>query len=204
MDSLISFLTAMIGERPIEITAFFLGLFNVGLLVRRSIWNYPFGMAMVTIFAWIFLENKLYGQAVLQIVYFAVQAYGVAHWLGRRDDAGGVIVRRLTKPQGAMIASAIAIAALAFGVLMDNATDAAAPYADGLTTAIFLTAQLLLATRYLENWILWIVGDVFAVGLYWSQDLQPTAMLNAIFLVLSIIGYFSWRRAWRSGKQAPS
>ena len=199
---MLDFLIAMVGSRPIEITAFFLGLINVTLLVRRSIWNYPFGLAMVTIFAWIFFESKLYGQAGLQIVYFAVQIYGLMHWLGKRDKDGGVIVRKLTTKQFIIIAGIVLVAAIAIGALMDNMTDAAAPYADGLTTAIFLAAQLLLALRYLENWLLWIIGDVFAIGLYWSQDLQPTAALYAIFLVLSTIGFFEWRRAHRDGMAA--
>ena len=33
---------------PLELAAVLLGLANVGLLVRRSIWNYPFGLAMVS------------------------------------------------------------------------------------------------------------------------------------------------------------
>ncbi|MBT8473401.1 MAG: nicotinamide mononucleotide transporter [Marinicaulis sp.] len=199
---MLDFLIAMVGSRPIEIAAFFLGLINVTLLVRRSIWNYPFGMAMVTLYVWIFFENKLYGQSALQFVYFGIQAYGLMHWLGKRDATGGVIVRRLTMKQGAIIAAAVILASISIGAVMAAMTDAAAPFADGLTTAIFLAAQMLLALRYLENWILWIIGDVFAVGLYWSQDLQPTAALYAIFLVLSTIGYFNWRRAHRAGVAA--
>ena len=51
----------------LEIIAVALGIANVGLLVRRSIWNYPFGMAMVALYLVIFWEARLYGEAVLQV-----------------------------------------------------------------------------------------------------------------------------------------
>ena len=53
---------------PLEIIAVALGLANIGLLVRRSIWNYPFGMAMVALYLFIFWEARLYGEAVLQAI----------------------------------------------------------------------------------------------------------------------------------------
>ncbi len=69
----------------LEIAAVILGLANVGLLVRRSIWNYPFGLAMVVLYGFIFFEARLYGEAGLQSFFFIVQLYG--WWLWAR--AGG-------------------------------------------------------------------------------------------------------------------
>ena len=38
----------------IEAGAFILGVLNVLLLVKRSIWNYPFGISMVLLYALVF------------------------------------------------------------------------------------------------------------------------------------------------------
>ena len=70
MEALIDFLLAMTGSRKIEIIAVLLGLANITLLIRRSIWNYPFGIVMVTLYAWIFFEAKLYSDALLQPFFF--------------------------------------------------------------------------------------------------------------------------------------
>ena len=56
-------------------------------------------------------------------------------------------------------------------------------------------AQILLARRFLENWLLWITVDVLAIGVYFSKDLHPTAVLYGIFLLLAITGLLDWRRA---------
>ena len=77
MENALDFLTAMIGARPIEITAFFLGIANIVLLARRSIWNYPFGIVMVSLYACVFYGAKLYSDVILQVFFFVVQIYGL-------------------------------------------------------------------------------------------------------------------------------
>ncbi len=80
---------------PLEMLAVVLGLANVVLVVRRSIWNYPFGIAMVTLYAFIFFEVKLYSDALLQLFFLVVQFYGWANWARSRADAGEVVVLAL-------------------------------------------------------------------------------------------------------------
>src|SRR3546814_427665 len=73
------------GMSPIEIAAFVLGVVNLVLLVRRSIWNYPFALAMVALYAQVFFAAKLYSDALLQIFFFVVNLYGWWQW--RRSQA---------------------------------------------------------------------------------------------------------------------
>ena len=58
---------------PLEIIAVILGLANIVLIVRRSLWNYPFGIAMVALYFVIFVEAKLYSDALLQIFFLRKQ-----------------------------------------------------------------------------------------------------------------------------------
>ena len=81
---------------PIELVAFCLGVINVTLVARRSLWNYPFGLATVTLYAWIFLGAKLYSDALLQVFFLVVQVYGWVNWARSTARAGEVEVRRLT------------------------------------------------------------------------------------------------------------
>ena len=62
----------------LEWVAAALGVVNVTLVVRRSIWNYPFALAMVSLYFFVFFEAKLYSDALLQIFFFAVNLYGWA------------------------------------------------------------------------------------------------------------------------------
>ena len=61
-----------------------LGVINVALVVRRSVWNYPFGLAMVTLYFFVFFGARLYSDALLQIFFFVVQLYGWVNWVRAR------------------------------------------------------------------------------------------------------------------------
>ena len=64
----------------IEIAAALLGVINVLLVVRRSTWNYPFGITMVSLYFFVFWDAKLYSDALLQIFFLLIQVYGWWAW----------------------------------------------------------------------------------------------------------------------------
>jgi nicotinamide mononucleotide transporter len=155
---------------PWELAASAFGLANIVLLARRSVWNYPFGMAMVAILAGVFWSSKLYAVAGLQIFFFLAQAQGLWMWLRAPADEGQVAVRRLP-PMGwpaVLISGLIGSAVLA---LLLAQTDAAAPIADGAVAGWSLVAQVLINLRMLESWLLWVGINIVSVGLYASQAL---------------------------------
>ncbi len=196
MDGAIDFLWAMAGGRTIEIAAVALGLLNIALLIRRSVWNYPFGLAMVTLYALIFFEAKLYADAGLQVFFFAIQIYGWRSWLQSREEDGLVIVRRIgAAAAGYGMAALIGGAALGAG--LDRLTDSTHPYWDASITSLSICAQVMMARRFLENWLVWIAVDALAIGLFLVKGLAPTAALYAAFLLMSAAGFFSWRRTFR-------
>ena len=200
MSSLFDFLHSMIGERPIEIGAVMLGIANITLLIRRSIWNYPFGIVMVSLYAWIFFREKLYSDTLLQIFFFVVQFYGWWYWLQGRDDEGHVIVRIMSKAQKLSYTAAGVVGVAALGTAMARYTDAAYPYWDASIAVCSVIAQILLARRRLENWLVWVGVDMLAVGLYWAKALYPTAALYFLFLILAWLGHVAWRRAYNTGE----
>ncbi|CAN5316670.1 nicotinamide riboside transporter PnuC [soil metagenome] len=174
-----------------------LGLANIVLLVRRSVWNYPFGIAMVSLYALIFFEARLYSDVLLQGFFLILNLYGWWHWHGT-GQGQEVPVRWLSRP-GRVVAVSMAIAASAgWGSMMARYTDAAAPHWDATVAMLSVLSQFLLAKRFIENWIGWVVVDVLAVGLYWSRGLHLTAGLYGVFLILSIVGLRQWTRARRA------
>lgn len=184
---------------PLEALATLLGLVNIVLIVRRSVWNYPFGLAMVSIYAWLFAQPdvRLYSDAGLQIFFFVVQLYGWWNWSRSEADSGEVEV--LLLPAGARTAwiAAIAAATFCWGTLMHLYTSAALPWWDAFIAMASVSAQLLMARRYLENWVLWIAVDAVAIGVYAAKNLMLTAVLYTAFLILSVVGLLTWRNARR-------
>ena len=195
---MLDYLGAMFGTRAIEITASLCGLANVILIIRRSLWNYPFGLVMVTLYAWIFFDAKLYSDALLQVVFFVVQIFGLIWWLRGRDPGGDLVVLRLSPLNWGLLSGVTAAGVALWGWVMASFTDAALPWWDAAIAGLSLAAQGLLSRRYVQNWLFWIAVDVLAIGVYLAKDLQPTAVLYTIFLGLAGAGLVDWRRRLRA------
>ena len=179
----------------LEWVAVALGVANIILLIRRSIWNFAFALAMVSLYAVIFFEAKLYSDALLQIFFFVINLIGWRMWLSARGESEAVPVRWLRGTERALWIGGTLAATAIWGWGMDRWTDAASPYWDAGVAMASVASQILLARRYIDNWISWVLVDVLAIALYWSRDLQLTAGLYALFLVMSIAGLIEWRRA---------
>ena len=68
------------------------------------------------------------------------------------------------------------------------------PFLDTFTTGIFFAAMWLMANKKLENWTLWIIGDVVSIPLYFVKGYGFTGIQYTVFLVLAILGYIEWKR----------
>lgn len=192
---MLEFFWGMVGSRPIEWIAVVCGILNVSLIIRRSIWNYPFGFAVVMLYFFIFWEYRLYSDALLQVYFFFIQFYGLYVWLNGRAHDGRIIVAPLGTSIFMLYLGATAIVWLTVASMMTAYTDAAAPLWDAAVAALSITAQFLLSRRYLQSWYLWIAVDVLAIGLFYTRGLEPTAALYVVFLGLAITGFLQWRRA---------
>jgi nicotinamide mononucleotide transporter len=75
-------------------------------------------------------------------------------------------------------------------------TDSDVAIWDALVTALSLTGQYLLGRKKIENWWVWVLVNVFAVGLMASQSLWLTSLLYALFGVLSYVGLLKWQKKY--------
>jgi nicotinamide mononucleotide transporter len=180
---------------PLELIAAALGLANIVLIARRTVLNYPFGIAMVLLYAILFAQTRLYSAALLQIFFLGSQLYGWWYWRQSHVGTGPVPIDRLGL-RGLWLAAGSGIAGtILLGLAMSRLTDAAAPWWDAANAAWSMVAQILTDRRLVESWPLWVAIDALSIGLYASQGLIATAILYAVFLCIALWGWFSWRRA---------
>jgi nicotinamide mononucleotide transporter len=169
-------------------------LANVALVARRSLWNYPCGIAAVSVYAVIFYQQRLYSDMILQGFFLILNVYGWVNWRTAKNDIG-VPVGWMTKGARIQWAAAIAFCWLVWSAGMARWTDAAAPFADGAVAIVSVAAQWLLARRRIESWWLWIVVDAIAIPLFYSRGLFVTAAVYAVLLMIAVAGLVQWRRA---------
>ncbi|MBX3655638.1 MAG: nicotinamide riboside transporter PnuC [Ramlibacter sp.] len=176
----------------LELVAFVSGLLCVWLTQRMHIANWPMGMFNAVCFAVLFVEAKLYADALLQAAFFLLGAYGWWSWVRTKAAAGSLPVTRASLPEvGLIVLLALVSTGAAASTLM-TWTDSPAPWPDATVLVLSLLATWAQARRRIESWVLWIVVDVISIPLYWSRSLPLTAVLYVIFLALCIAGLLSW------------
>ena len=181
-------------SNPVEAIGDLLGIANIILLTRRSIWNFPVGIAMVSMLGYVFFRAHLYSDTLTQFYFFIVQIIGWAAWLRHREPDGAVVVETSTPKQLALYLLATATISLILGAFMAHYLHAAFPYWDATVAAASVIAQLMLTVRRIENWLWWIASNLISIVIYPLKGLYLTAALYAFMMTLSLLGYLAWRK----------
>jgi nicotinamide mononucleotide transporter len=177
-----------------ELIAVVLALAMVGCNIREVHWGWPLAIASSLLYFALFWRNKLYGDAALQIFFAVIALWGWSQWLrGRRTDGSSLRVARLP-PAG--LAAVLVTAAVLWpltAVFLETQTDTDVAWWDAFPTAVSVIGQFLLARKYLENWLVWMVVNAVSVGLFAFKGLWLTAGLYLVFIALSFAGWRAWR-----------
>lgn len=187
----------------IEGVATGLGVLCVALGVVRSVWTFPTAIGSVALVGWVVWRERLYSDALLQLFFVAANLYGWIGWRRSRAAAGEVVVRGMTAAARRRWGVGVIAATVAWGGAMRAWTDAAYPWWDAATAVLSVAAQMLMAERKWENWVLWVVVDVALIPLYLAKGLTMFAALYVLYLGLSLWGLVGWRRALRPAGPGP-
>lgn len=205
----------------VELIGTIFSLICVYLAVKHNQWTWFFGVLGVLAFGYLFLQYALISDAMLQLLFFLpLQFVGFFVWrnVAKRADNDrevkalsglsfiGIIlfIAAMTLLNGAAMAtygmqimawlnSTFTFTGLSFPVVA-----AAFPYADAFTTWMSVAAQILMIAKYRESWVLWVVMDAAAIGIYLAKGLVVTSGLYAVFFVLAAIGGIAWYKQYKA------
>jgi nicotinamide mononucleotide transporter len=179
----------------LEIVAFVLALLMVAANLRVHPVAWPLAIASSLLYALLFADSKLYGEAGLQFVFVALALWGWWQWLrGTADNGQALQVRSLSSRGRTLAMAATLMAWPALALLLDHTTDSDVPWFDALPTAASITGQLLLGRKFVDNWPVWLLVNVVSVALFAYKGLWLTALLYALFALLSVAGWRAWQR----------
>lgn len=179
----------------LELIGALVSAWAVWLTAQRRPWCWPVGLASVILYLEIFIQARLYSDALLQVAFGGLIVYGWIRWVKNLGEDGRVRIAPLP-PRQAAVALVIGIAgALMLGFAMHRYTNAALPWLDATLTSFSLVAQWWQGRRHIAAWWLWIAVDIVYVGEYIYKDLRITSVLYAGFIVLAAIGLRDWRRS---------
>jgi nicotinamide mononucleotide transporter len=176
------------------------GLLCVWFTTKASAWNFLWGIVNSLILGVVFLDQKLFADSALQVVFIVLSVQGWWQWSTRGNPQTEGFRLTSVREQTRLLGVAIAVALLLWLVLVE--LRGSAPPLDALITALSLCAQWQLNRRQVSSWYWWIAVDLISVPLYWSRGLYLIAGLYVIFLALCVHGLRNWQQTRRAQPQA--
>jgi nicotinamide mononucleotide transporter len=181
----------------IEWLAVAFGLAYLILAMREHIACWIMAFISTSLFFWLFWEAKLIMESALQVYYLIMAVYGYWQWTSGEQGQERTI-QTLGLPQHAFIVAGIAVLTLGSGYWLEQNTDAVQPYLDSFTTWGAIITTYLVAIKVLENWLYWIVIDLASMQLYANSELWVTVGLFGLYVVLAVLGYWTWRKHFQA------
>ena len=180
----------------VEVLATGAGLLYIILLIRERVSCWPFGIAGSLLSIYLFIDTRLYSEAILYAFYVGMGIWGWARWTARAN-VGSHPVTRLSSVGNTLLIAVSLTFGLTLGQLLATFTDAERPLIDAMTTSFSFAATYLEVRKTLDAWIYWMVINAVTIWLYQDRALDIYAALMVIYTVLSVVGFIRWRRAYR-------
>ncbi len=203
MESLLAALASqLLAWSPAELVAVATAVLYLLLAIRQNIWCWLCAGISTAIYVWLFFDARLYMESALNVFYFGMAIYGWYVWSsgGHGEDDLPVTTWPIRVHTLAIVA--VGVLSAGSGFWLEQNTDAAYPYMDSATTFSAIWATFLVARKVLENWYYWLAIDVVSIFIYWSRDLELTALLFVLYVIMIPFGIVNWTRSWREGRQA--
>jgi nicotinamide mononucleotide transporter len=205
-DWLQSLLSGVMSMSPWEVVAVIFAIAYLLLAVRENILCWLFAFLSTAIYTVLFWNVSLLMESALNVYYMAMAIYGWHQWTHGGNSSGGgspvLEIRLMSTRQHVAVFSAIVVLTVVSGYLLGENSNAAWPYVDSFTTWASVITTYLVARKYLQNWLYWIVIDAVSVPLYIDRELNLTALLFVSYIIIAVIGYFKWRDHFRESRQA--
>lgn len=179
----------------LEIIAVIFGLVSVLFAKNNNILVYPTGILSTIIFVYLLNKWGLVGDMLINGYYTTMSIYGWYIWTRKKENQPEYPISKITTRE-IYYAIIIFLLTIVFVVIVYkyfNKFTSWTAYVDTLTTGIFFVGMWLMAKRKIENWLLWIIGDIVSVPLYFYKGYTFTSLQYLIFTIIAIYAYKEWK-----------
>ena len=183
----------------LEIIAVLTGIISVWFAKKENILLYPIGTVSVLI--WIFLcwIGEIYSQAVINLFFLIMNIYGWYNW-SRKDNSeiNKVQIKFSSLKENLLIITVAALLTLLIYSALSNVEILNFNWKfvlmESFITSLNFIGMWLMAWKRVENWVLWIIGDIFCIPLFVFKEYYLSVAQFSIFIIIAFMGYFEWRK----------
>lgn len=142
----------------------------------------------------VFCNQGLYASMGLNIYYVVVALFGYISW--KKDEAKSegesIHLRRLTLPVVLWSVIALAAGTAVFIWILRLLGDSMSGM-DAFVTVLSVIATWWLARSYKEQWLLWILADIFYVVMCAMQGMWWMTALYVFYTISAAYGFLHWK-----------
>jgi nicotinamide mononucleotide transporter len=168
----------------LELIAVVFNLLFTFLYQYQNWWCFVFGIIGPALLAIVLYRKSLFAETFLQFIYIGLAIYGWLHISGTWEAIG------MTPKEHTVLIVLGFLMTFLSGYLLKKYSNAQLPYIDSFTTvfAIIVTALMMIPVH--EAWLYFIAINSVSIFMYAQRRLYLGAIMFAVYLLLSIKGYF--------------
>ncbi len=157
-------------------------------------------MIMPAISMWIYFSKGIYADFTINIYYLLMAVYGYWAWTrhGKKEKKKALKISHTPLWAWGVALLALGVCWGVLSWLLVNFTDSTVPYIDAFTTALSIVATWMMARKYAEQWLAWLVVDAVSAYLYYYKGLIFYPVLYGIYTVIAGFGYAKWLRLMKA------
>ena len=183
-------------EIALELTAILFGLFSVWFAKKNNILVFPTGIVNTAIYVFLLWKWSLLGDMMINFYYVIMSIYGWYIWTRKKGKVDEFPISKITSSEikkGILLFLASITLVVSVYIFFDILTHWTS-YIDTFVTGIFFVGMWLMARRKIENWILWIFGDIISIPMYFAKGYTFTSIQYLIFTIIAVYGYLEWKK----------
>jgi nicotinamide mononucleotide transporter len=186
-------------ENWVEIVGSILSFIYLYLSIKRRISLWIFGFLCSALYAVVFFQSQFYAGMTLQFYYLFISVYGWINWRrGKENGEKELPISRVPK-RTILYLTPTSLLIFAGYYFIHAQTDSSAVVAvgDSFITALSIVATWMLAKKYIEYWLVFMVVNPISASLFFYQGLYPTAILFLVYGVMAVVGYTQWKKSFK-------
>ena len=179
------------------------GCISVVLTAKGRWMMYPIGFIQNFTYTVLAFQNMFYGEVIEQVFYIVTMIWGMVAWARNmhtnEDGTQDVNTRKFGLAEWLFTIIGVAIGTWLFGRVL-VAMGAAQPYTDAATNVMALFAQILMVKRYREQWVLWLLIDLFCIKMWWVAGNWSMVAMYIAWTANCIYGWYNWTKLNNRGE----
>lgn len=186
----------------IQILSLVSGVVYMTLQVIQNKWMWYFGMLTAGSALIVSLVNfsdgawaPLWAQVGLNSYFFTMDIVGIFSWrrISKENPNHNITMKKLKRKSVLKYGIGIMLGAPLFCVLFSLTNDPN-PVAEGISFALSITAQIMLARMHVEQWFMWMAADIIAIIIFAGEGAWGMVALYYAYMVSGFFGIYWWRQ----------